>query len=204
MQSAEEALVIENVPPDGPAATSERAPAEPKPLVRLGCGAAGLIAAAGVAATIGLHLDALAGVAFVLVLAVICVFDLEQMRVPNQIVVPAIAVALIWQIAFHRSDLPWVLGAAVGGGLFFGIAAVLTRGSIGMGDAKLAVLIGLVLGEDIVAALFFATLAGAAAAGVVLWRHGRAAGKTPMPYAPFLAAGAVIALLVGTSSPILH
>ena len=73
-----------------------------------------------------------------------------------------------------------------------------------MGDAKLAVLIGLVLGEDIVAALFFATLAGAAAAGVVLWRHGRAAGKTPMPYAPFLAAGAVIALLVGTSSPILH
>ena len=49
-----------------------------------------------------------------------------------------------------------------------------------------------------------ASAATQAAAGVVLWRHGRAAGKTPMPYAPFLAAGAVIALLVGTSSPILH
>jgi prepilin signal peptidase PulO-like enzyme (type II secretory pathway) len=204
MQSVEDALVIGRVPPDVPAADRERVPAEPRALVRLGCGTAGVISAAGVTASIGLHLDVLAGVAFVLVLALIAIVDLEQMRVPNRIVVPAIVLALIWQVAFHRSDLAWCFGAGLGTGFFFGVAAVLTRGSIGMGDAKLAVLIGLVLGQDIVTALFLATLGGAVSAAIVLWRHGRAAGKTPMPYAPFLAAGAVLALLIGTSAPILH
>lgn len=203
MQSAEPVLAIGDASPESPPENPEGSASEPRPFARLGCGAAGLIGAAGVAATIGLDRDVIAGVAFVVVLTIISVFDLEQMRVPNRIVLPAIAAALIWQAIFHTGDLGVCALAGVGAGLFFGLAFVLTRGSIGMGDAKLALLIGIVLGQDVITALFFATLAGAIGAGVMLWRQGRDASKTPMPYAPFLAAGAVIALLVGTSSPLL-
>jgi prepilin signal peptidase PulO-like enzyme (type II secretory pathway) len=138
------------------------------------------------------------------VLAIITAVDLEQMRVPNRVVLPAAAVALLWQLAFHRSDLGEVALAGAGAGLVFLVAFVATRGAVGMGDAKLALLIGIVLGSDVVTALFFATLAGAVGAVAILVRRGSEARKAPMPYAPFLAAGAVIALLVGSSSPLLH
>lgn len=146
--------------------------------------------------------DAVAAAAFIAVLAVISAVDIEERRVPNRIVLPSAAVALVWQAAFHRDDLWDCLIAGLGAGLFFGIAALLTRGGIGMGDAKLALLIGVVLGREVVTALFVATLAGAIAAGLLLAFGGRDARRRPIPYAPFLAGGAVIALLFATGSPL--
>jgi len=202
MHSVDDALMLDEPAPDEAPTELERAPREPKPLVRLGCAAGGLVAAAGAVAATGLDVDAIAAVAFVAVLAAITVFDLEQMRVPNRLVLPAAAVALVWQAIFHTDDLGEVVLAGAGAGLVFLVAFVATRGAVGMGDAKLALLIGLVLGSDVVGALFLATLGGAVGAIAIVWRRGSAARKSPMPYAPFLAAGAVVMLLVGSGSPL--
>jgi prepilin signal peptidase PulO-like enzyme (type II secretory pathway) len=203
MHSAENVPLLDDVPSEADPAVPAR-PQEPNAVVRLWCAALAVVVAAGAVAEIGADRDALAAVAFVFVLGIITAVDLEQMRVPNRIVLPAAAVALLWQLAFHRSDLGEVALAGAGAGLVFLVAFVATRGAVGMGDAKLALLIGIVLGSDVVTALFFATLAGAVGAVAILVRRGSEARKAPMPYAPFLAAGAVIALLVGSSSPLLH
>jgi len=203
MLSAENPPVLGDVPPeDGPAVPARAR--EPNAVVRLSCAALALVAAAGAVAEIGADRDSLAAVAFVAVLAIVTAVDLEQMRVPNRVVLPAAAAAFLWQLVFHRGDLGEVALAGAGAGLVFVVAFVATRGAVGMGDAKLALLIGIVLGSDVVTALFFATLAGAVGAVAILMRRGSEARKAPMPYAPFLAAGAVIALLVGSSSPLLH
>jgi len=176
--------------------------AEPRPIVRLGFAAAALVAGAGVAARIGADVDLVAALAFVAVATAIAIVDMEQFRVPNRLVLPAVVAALVWQAVFHLGDLLTCVIAGAGAALFFLLAFVVSRGAVGMGDVKFALLLGLVLGEDVVTGVFVATLAGAVAGGIVLWREGRAGRKTPIPYAPFLAAGAIVALLVGTASPL--
>jgi len=162
----------------------------------------GLVAVVGVVVQLGFDVDVIAGIAFVVVLAVISAIDLEQLRVPDRIVLPASAGALLWQVAFHRSDLKECLIAGAVGGVFFAITSILSRGAVGMGDAKLALLIGLTLGYGAISAVFLATIIGAVAAAVVLWRGGTDARKTPIAYAPFLAAGAAAALVFGVASPL--
>lgn len=184
------------------AEVEERGPVEPRPLVRLGFSAGAIVAGAGIAARIGGDADLVAALAFVAVATVIAIVDMEQFRIPNRLVVPAAAAALIWQAVFHRDDLLTCVISGAAAALFFLIAFVVSRGAVGMGDVKFALLLGLVLGEDVVTGVFIATLAGAVAGGIVLWRQGRAGRKTPIPYAPFLAAGAIVALLVGTASPL--
>jgi leader peptidase (prepilin peptidase) / N-methyltransferase len=79
---------------------------------------------------------------------------------------------------------------------------VISRGAVGMGAVKFALLMGLVLAQDVITGVFVGTLAGGVAGAVVLWRQGKEGRKTAIPYAPFLAAGALVALLVGASSPL--
>jgi leader peptidase (prepilin peptidase)/N-methyltransferase len=68
---------------------------------------------------------------------------------------------------------------------------------MGMGDVKLAFLMGAALGSSVTAALFIGMIA-ALVPGVVLFaRHGRAARKMGVPFGPFLAIGSVIGLFAG-------
>jgi leader peptidase (prepilin peptidase)/N-methyltransferase len=67
---------------------------------------------------------------------------------------------------------------------------------LGMGDVKLALLLGATLGGAILPALLLGTLAGAVPAIVALARHGAAARKHALPYGPFLVFGAVATLLL--------
>jgi leader peptidase (prepilin peptidase)/N-methyltransferase len=136
----------------------------------------------------------MAGTAAVLV--VLAAIDLEQRRVPNQIVVPAAVVVLAARIALDPARA-WVWAAAALGAAFaFFLLAILRPGGLGMGDVKLVLLIGAGLGGAVVPALLIGTVAGAVFAVVLLVRHGAEAGQRTIAYAPFLASGALVAILL--------
>jgi leader peptidase (prepilin peptidase)/N-methyltransferase len=105
------------------------------------------------------------------VIVAVTVTDLERRIVPNRIVVPALAAALVVQTARDPS-IEWVLAAAAAGG-FFLLLAIVNPAGLGMGDVKLAAFLGAWLGRDVAVALFVGTLLGALPALVVLARRGR-------------------------------
>jgi leader peptidase (prepilin peptidase) / N-methyltransferase len=130
------------------------------------------------------------------VLVVLAVIDFEQRVIPNAIVLPAAAVILVAQIALHPSKWFWYAGAALGAGLFFLILFLLFRDGLGMGDVKLAVLIGAALGSHVLTGLVIGSLAGGVAGLYLLATKGAAARKMTIAFGPYLAAGAIFALLV--------
>jgi leader peptidase (prepilin peptidase)/N-methyltransferase len=140
---------------------------------------------------------ALIGAVFAAVLVVLTAIDLDRRLIPNAIVLPATVVVLIAQIAFFPDrTLEWVL-ASLGAALFFFIPLLVFPTGMGMGDVKLAALLGAALGESVVGALVTALLAGAAFSIFVLVREGMSARKKAIAYGPFLAFGGVLVLLIG-------
>lgn len=156
-------------------------------------GAAVLVAVCFV--VFGLTLEALVNAAGCLVLVAITVTDLERRIIPNRIVLPALAVALAVQTARDPS-VEWVLSALGAGGFFFLMALAYPAG-LGMGDVKLAAFMGAWLGVDVAPALFLGSLLALVPAMAILAKHGKAGRKMGLPFGPFLAAGAVIALFAG-------
>lgn len=129
------------------------------------------------------------------VLVAVTVTDLERRIIPNRIIVPATAVALVVQTALDPG-LEWVL-ASFGAGLFFLVFALVYPAGLGMGDVKLAAFLGAWLGWDVAPALFLGSILAVLPALAVLARHGKAGRKMGLPFAPFLAAGGVVALFAG-------
>jgi leader peptidase (prepilin peptidase)/N-methyltransferase len=130
--------------------------------------------------------------ALLVVLAALAAVDLRARVVPNRIVGPAIAATLAWQLAFFPGRwMEWVL-AGLGGAAFMLLPSLVRPGAVGMGDVKLAALLGLALGRDVIGALLICFIAGGVVAAVQLGRGRRGAA---MPYAPFLALGASVVLL---------
>src|SRR5215210_2722768 len=136
--------------------------------------------------------ELLVAVAFLAVLAVLSVIDLEQRRVPNRIVLPAAAVALAAIAVLEPGNLVEAAAAGVVAFLFFLIPALVMPRAVGMGDAKLALLIGFVLGWDILPAFFVMSIAGGVA-GLVMILSGRRGSY--LPFVPFLAVGAAYGLV---------
>jgi leader peptidase (prepilin peptidase) / N-methyltransferase len=68
---------------------------------------------------------------------------------------------------------------------------------MGMGDVKLALLLGAMLGRTVPVALMIGMLAALVPSVVLLVRHGSAARKMGIPFAPFLALGGVVTLFFG-------
>ena len=90
-----------------------------------------------------------------------------------------------------------VVDPACGGGAFL-LAALARPGGMGMGDVKLAGVLGLFLGAAVAPAILVALVTGVAVGGVVIARVGAAAGrKTAVPFGPFLALGGIVAVLAG-------
>jgi leader peptidase (prepilin peptidase) / N-methyltransferase len=101
-------------------------------------------------------------------------------------------------LAFGSDDLVEHLIAALAAGGFFLIAAIAYPRGMGMGDVKLAAVLGLFLGRAVGPAIFIALLAGTVVGAVVIARKGAVEGrKTAVPFGTFLALGAVCALLAG-------
>ena len=126
--------------------------------------------------------------------------DLERRIVPNWVVLPAAAAVLVIQTAFYPSP-QWAIGAVGAAGFFF-LAALAHPAGMGMGDVKLALLIGALLGKVTPVGIMLGLLLALVPSLVLFARHGSRARKLAIPFAPFLAAGAVIALFAGES--ILH
>ena len=132
---------------------------------------------------------------FCVVLVAVSATDLWHRIVPNVIVLPAAALVLLAQTVLEPSP-EWALGA-FGASLFLFLAAVAYPAGMGMGDVKLALLLGAMLGRLVPVALMLGMVAALVPSLVLLARHGRAARKMAIPFAPFLALGAVVALFWG-------
>ncbi len=158
---------------------------------------AALLAWIGVLAQFGATDQAIVGLVFFALLAVLTVTDLEQRRLPNRIVVPGALVVLVLQIALAPDRAFEFLLASLGTFLALLLVAAINPSALGMGDVKL----GLLLGAGLGAATLLGLVIGMGAAGIygliLLARHGRAARHAALPYAPFLAFGAVLAYLGG-------
>src|SRR5207245_10619105 len=108
---------------------------------------------------------------------------------------PAAAIVLIAQTALHPS-VEWVLGGLGASGFLF-LAALVYPAGMGMGDVKLALLMGAMLGRTVAVGLMAGMVAAMVPSLFLLARHGSKARKMGIPFAPFLALGAVVALFSG-------
>jgi leader peptidase (prepilin peptidase) / N-methyltransferase len=137
---------------------------------------------------------------FCAVLVAVTATDLTHRIVPNRIVVPAAALVLFAQTALRPSP-EWALGA-FGAALFLFVAVLAYPAGMGMGDVKLALLLGAALGRTVPVALLSGMIFALVPSLFLLARHGSAARKMAIPFAPFLALGSVLALFAG--GPLLH
>jgi leader peptidase (prepilin peptidase) / N-methyltransferase len=143
----------------------------------------------------GLHATALVAAFFCLVLVAISATDLEHRIIPNKIVLPAAGIVLVAQTALHPG-LEWA-AAAFGACLFLLLAALAYPKGMGMGDVKLCLLLGAMLGRTVPVALFLGMIFALVPSVFLFARHGAAARKMGIPLGPFLALGAVVALFWG-------
>jgi len=147
--------------------------------------------------------DIALGLVLVVVLVPVALIDFEHRIIPNRITVPAAIAAVGIGLATRPSGVPeQLIAGAAAGAFLLAFVLVYPRG-MGMGDVKLAAVLGLFLGRSVVVAMLVGVLSATIVGGVIMVRVGVAAGrKTAVPFGPFLALGGVVALLAG--SPILH
>jgi leader peptidase (prepilin peptidase) / N-methyltransferase len=172
-----------------------RAPISPRyPLIELAVGIA------FAATAVVLHDDPAElalGLVFVAVLAAVALTDLERRVIPNAILLAGAVIAIGIVAAADPASLgERALSALAAGGFLFTSALLYPRG-MGMGDVKLAALMGLYLGSVVAPAMLIALGAGAIVGVGLMLRHGSGARKRAVPFGPFLAIGGVVGLLAG-------
>jgi leader peptidase (prepilin peptidase)/N-methyltransferase len=154
---------------------------------------AGLVAACVFA--FGLSAEMLVAAFFCAVLVAVSAIDLEHRIIPNRIVIPSFAIVLVANTLIEPSP-QWALGALGASGFLF-LAVLVYPAGMGMGDVKLALLMGAALGKTVGVALMLGMVAALVPAVVLLARHGSKARKMGIPFGPFLALGSVVALFWG-------
>jgi leader peptidase (prepilin peptidase)/N-methyltransferase len=132
---------------------------------------------------------------FCVALVAVSATDIEHRIIPNRIVLPAAAIVLAANTALHLSPV-WALAALGASGFLFAAALAYPKG-MGMGDVKLALLMGAALGKTVSVAMMFGMVAALVPGIYLLARHGSAARKMRIPFGPFLALGSVVALFAG-------
>lgn len=134
------------------------------------------------------------------------VYDIRWMLLPNKIIFPmyALAVIFVWlRAASEQSYVPIassLVGVAIGGGIFYVLFQASKGAWIGGGDVKLGFLLGALSGGLVPAflILFIASLLGTLVALPVLMT-GKKGRQSRIPFGPFLIAGAIITQLFGQS-----
>jgi prepilin signal peptidase PulO-like enzyme (type II secretory pathway) len=147
---------------------------------------------------------------FYLVLAsffmVIFIYDLKHYLIPDAVVFSAILTSGVWYLIsglfldlYTKQEMLSILYAALGAAVFFLILVLITKGrGMGVGDIKLAFLMGLVLGwPRILVALAFAFFSGALI-GLLLIALNKKKFKSEVPFGPFLATGTFFAIFFGS------
>jgi leader peptidase (prepilin peptidase)/N-methyltransferase len=146
----------------------------------------------------GADRDAWLGLAFVTLLVPVTLIDLELRIIPNKILLPGAVVGLALVAALQSDDLvEHLIAAAAAFGFLLAAALAYPRG-MGMGDVKLAGVMGVYLGRAVGPAMLVALLSGTVVGMAVIARKGAKEGrKTAIPFGPFLALGGVVGLLAG-------
>ena len=132
---------------------------------------------------------------FCAALVALSVIDAQHRIVPNRIVLPSAAVALVAHTVIDPT-FAWLAWALVASSGLFLVVLAYPKG-LGMGDVKFALLLGAMLGASVTVALMIGLFAALVPSAVLFSRHGAAARKMSVPLVPFLALGAVIALFFG-------
>ena len=159
-----------------------------------------LTAALAVAVILVEHstVDKVLGLVLVGILVPIALIDLDHQIIPNKITAPAAILAVAIGLALKPSGVPEQLIAGAGAAAFLLVFVFAYPRGMGMGDVKLAGVLGLFLGREVGVAIFVAVIAGTLVGAAVMARlgveHGR---KTRVPFGPFLALGGIVALLAG-------
>lgn len=137
------------------------------------------------------------GLVFVSVLVAITLTDLERRIIPNKVLSVGSVIGVAIVAVTDPASLPERAAAAAGaGGLLF-LTALAYPGGMGLGDVKLAAVMGLFLGVEVIPAMLIALLAGSLFGIAIIVRRGAAARKQAIPFGPFLALGGVIGLIAG-------
>src|SRR4051794_26634684 len=138
------------------------------------------------------------GLILITALVPIVLIDLERRLIPNLITGPAAAAALVAGLVLDLDGVPEQLIAGGAAGGFFLLAALAYPRGMGMGDVKLAGVLGLCLGKAVAPAVLIALFSGVIVGGVIIARVGAREGrKVAVPFGPFLALGGIIALFAG-------
>jgi leader peptidase (prepilin peptidase) / N-methyltransferase len=147
---------------------------------------------------VGPNEDVWLGLAFVLLLVPVTVIDIDLRIIPNKLTIAGTVVALAILALTSPGDIPEHLIAAAAAGGFLLVAAVAYPAGMGMGDVKLAFVMGLFLGREVGVAMLAGLLAGSIVGIAIMARKGTAEGrKTAIPFGPFLALGGFVGLLAG-------
>ncbi len=144
----------------------------------------------------GLKPELFPALLFISALVAVFFIDMEHYIIPNVIVLPAAAVGLVTMIAIDPGRWLELILAGVISAAFFFLVAIIKPGGMGMGDVKLAGMMGFYLGKSVLVALFLGFLLGALA-GLALVITGRKGRKSRVPFGPFLAVGGIVALFAG-------
>lgn len=132
-------------------------------------------------------------------LIIIFIYDLRHFIIPDTVLFPAIIISIIYHLFSNYQLLmaSYLPSAFIASSLFLSIVLISRGKWMGMGDVKLAFLIGLLLGfPKTIVALFFAFLAGAII-GIGLILINKKTLKSEVPFGPFLIAGIYVALFFG-------
>jgi leader peptidase (prepilin peptidase)/N-methyltransferase len=155
--------------------------------------AAAILAVATVV-RLGVAADSFAWAVVQVILVGVTAYDLNNRLIKNAVTVPVSVAAVLMRVAFERSALVEVIVAGFVAFLAFFALALILRGGLGMGDVKLAGMLGFLLGEKVLPALFIGAIAGGVAAVIIL--RGAAGRRATMAYGPYLAVGGMLAILI--------
>jgi leader peptidase (prepilin peptidase)/N-methyltransferase len=143
----------------------------------------------------GFQAETLVVVFVTVTLVVISRHDLKRHIIPNRIVVPAWIAVLFAQMLIYPHHWREFLFASLGAGGFLLVVLLAYPPGLGMGDVKLALLLGAALGWAVIPALLLGTLAAGLVSAGLLIGKGADARKRSIPLGPFLAGGAIVVLL---------
>jgi leader peptidase (prepilin peptidase)/N-methyltransferase len=154
------------------------------------------------AAVVAVHHDntpmLVLGLVLVAFLVPLTLIDLDVRLLPDKLTAPAAVLAVALGTALDPSGEVQRLIAGAAAGMFFFVAWYVRPGGMGFGDVKLAAVLGLFLGRSVAVAVFAALISGVVVGAFVMRRVGVTEGrKTAVPFGPFLALGAAVALLAG-------
>jgi leader peptidase (prepilin peptidase)/N-methyltransferase len=146
---------------------------------------------------IGPEPELIPALVFTALMVAVAAIDLEHRIIPNRLLAPAaVAAVALWAVIAAAALPEYLLAGAAAGGAMLIVALVYPAG-MGMGDVKLAAVMGLFLGKSVAPALFVGFAAGALVGVGIVAVRGAAARKQGVPFGPFLALGGIVGLLAG-------